>query len=229
MFDPKNLHHAYFIEGEKTASLAALEAFLKDELNIVRQGHPDVHFAEYDSLGIDESRDLQSSQSMKPLLGDRKIFIIITGAITSEAQNSLLKVFEEPTPGTHFFIISSSHRILLPTLRSRMVIVTHRADNKAAASVSDSAVALATSVRRFIKMSPKDRLAFVAPMIEEKDKAAVENFLSALVGELHGESLQKSTPAKAKNIKEILSLANYLKDRASSLKLILERISLLKL
>ncbi|MBX4209475.1 hypothetical protein KW799_02185 [Candidatus Parcubacteria bacterium] len=218
MFSKENLHHAYFIESEKTAALAELEAFLKDAFGIVRQGHPDVHYAEYESLGIDESRALQDMQSMKPLMGDRKIFILAADAITSEAQNSLLKVFEEPTPGTHFFVISSSQRILLPTLRSRMVVVS-----RASAANKDARA----EARKFIPMSPKARLTFVAPVIEEKDKARAEDFLQAVVAELSAGGLAKAGPVRAAAVKEILSLIRYLKDRSPSLKLILERAALL--
>jgi len=211
MFQKENLHHAYFIEGEKASILIDLEAFLSDAFQIVRQGHPDVHFAEYESFGIDEGRELQSAQSMKPVMGDRKIFILITSSITSEAQNSLLKVFEEPTPGTHFFVISSSQRILLPTLRSRMVVVSH-----ASAQNRDES----GQAKRFLSLDPKGRLDLVAPLIEEKDKSKAEGFLQALVTELH-------VKGKPKAIKELLLLIRYLKDRSPSLKLILERAALL--
>lgn len=217
MFDKDSLHHAYFIEGEQVAVLADVEAFLKDAFGIVRQGHPDVHYSMYDSFGIDESRDLQGMQTMRPVMGDKKIFILSTGAITSEAQNSLLKVFEEPTPGTHFFVISSSQRILLPTLRSRMVVLTHASAQKDTTELN---------VKRFIKLSLKGRLEYVAPLIEEKDKSKAEGFLQALVSELAGGGVKKET---ADAIKEILSFIKYLKDRSSSLKLILERVSLLNL
>lgn len=211
MFPKDSLHHAYFIEGERQSALADIEAFLRDSFGIVRQGHPDVHYSEYESMGIDESRQLQEMQSMRPVVGDKKIFILATDAITSEAQNSLLKVFEEPTPGTHFFVISSSQRILLPTLRSRMVIVSHpsaRTDQGA------------KEARAFLKLSVKDRLAFVSGLIEEKDKAKAEDFLQSVVEELH--KTKKIAAAK-----EVLSLVKYLKDRSPSLKLILERSALL--
>ncbi|MBI5134149.1 MAG: hypothetical protein HZA81_02070 [Candidatus Taylorbacteria bacterium] len=211
MFKKESLHHAYFIEGDKQSVLAELEAFLMDAFGIERQGNPDVHYAEHDSLGIDESRALQDMQLMRPVAGDKKIFILSVAAMTSEAQNSLLKVFEEPTSGTHFFIISSSERILLPTLRSRMVVVSHRSAGK---------TDLRAEARKFIPMSPKARLEFVAPLIEEKDKAKAEDFLQAVIGELHREGKIEAT-------KEILILARYLKDRSPSIKLILERVALL--
>ncbi|HEU5114507.1 MAG TPA: hypothetical protein VFT82_01940 [Candidatus Paceibacterota bacterium] len=218
MFPRENLHHAYFIEGERQAVLSEIEAFLSDAFGIERSGHPDVHYAEYESLGIDESRELQGMQAVRPVMGDRKIFIIATDSITSEAQNSLLKVFEEPTPGTHFFVISSSERILLPTLRSRMVVVSHASSGKRGA---------VASARNFIEMAPKSRLELVAPLIEEKDKAKAEEFLQAVIAELSKGGLKKAGPKRAAAVREIILLAKYLKDRAPSVKLILERVALL--
>lgn len=216
MFSKDSLHHAYFIEGEKTAVLATVEAFLQDAFDLKRGGHPDVHFSEYESMGIDESRALQAMQSMRPLLGDRKIFIITVQSITNEAQNSLLKVFEEPTSGTHFFVISPSQRILLPTLRSRMVVLTHSStDGNAGVGAGE-----------FMKLSYKDRFAFVAPLIEEKDRFKAENLLQGIVSVIDEdkESLDKS---KGEILKELLILIRYVKDRSSSLKLILERVTLM--
>ena len=220
MFPADTLHHAYFIEGDRTLVLTDLETFLKDSFNIVRQGHPDVHYAEYQSFGIDDGRAIQEMQAMRPIMGDKKIFIITLDSITSEAQNSLLKVFEEPTPGAHFFVISSSARILLPTLRSRMVVMTHS---------SADTVSHGTDAKKFVTMSLKDRLEYVSNIIEEKDKSRAEEFLQALAAELHAKNLSKASPRKALSIKEILTLTTYLKDRAPSLKLILERVALLDL
>lgn len=218
MFSKDSLHHAYFIEGERAVVLADLEAFLNESFGIVRQGHPDVHYAQYESFGIDDGRGLQEMQSVRPIAGDRKIFIVAVDAMTGEAQNSLLKVFEEPTPGTHFFIISSSRRILLPTLRSRVIIVAHPSSRE---------TGLRDDAKAFVALSLKDRLSFVAGMIEEKDKSGAEGFLLALIDELRGEGLEKASPARVTAVKEILSLVPYLKDRAPSVKLILERVALL--
>lgn len=218
MFDKDSLHHAYFIEGDKAVIIADLESFLKKAFGILRQANPDVHYSEHESFGIDEARELQSAQSMMPVLGNKKIFIIATDAITSEAQNALLKVFEEPTAGTHFFIISSNRRMLLPTLASRLHILSHQSAKPS--SVEGGA-------EKFISLSPKDRLAFVAGMIEEKDKQAAEGFLLDLVSFL--EKDLKGKPKHARTIKELLSLAKYAKDRSPSLKLILERAALLDL
>ena len=66
---------------------------------------------------------MKDRQQKKSLDGGKKIFVISTNSITREAQNSLLKIFEEPTEGTHFFLILSSSRILIPTLKSRLHVI----------------------------------------------------------------------------------------------------------
>lgn len=220
MFPKDSLHHAYFIEGDKVAIVRDIDTFLTDSFGIVRQGHPDVHYAAYEAFGIDEGRLLQEMQGVRPFMGDKKIFIITLNSITSEAQNSLLKVFEEPTPGAHFFVVSSSARILLPTLRSRMVVVTHSSKDERSHGVD---------AKKFISSSIKDRLEYVADIIESKDKSAAEEFLQSVVLELSKKGLSKVTHQKTQSVKEILTLITYLKDRAPSLKLILERVALLDL
>lgn len=218
MFSKDTLHHAYFIEGDRALVLAAIESFLEEAFNIKREGNPDVHVGEYESLGIDESRALQEMQSMRPLLGDRKFFIIVTRSMTGEAQNSLLKVFEEPTPGTHFFVISPSQRILLPTLRSRLRVIVHESSSEIAGG----------GAKEFIKLSYKDRLAYIAPLVEEKDRSKAESLLQGIVA-LIDEDKESLDKKRGETLKELLTLISYLRDRSSSLKLILERVSLMGL
>lgn len=218
MFSKENLHHAYFIEGDSNLVLKEIDDFFHNSWKITRAGNPDIHCVVYESFGIDEGRDLQQAQQLRPFSGDKKIFIIVTNSITHEAQNSLLKVFEEPTAGTHFFVISSSQRILLPTLRSRMVVITH---------ASHREIDFGAEANKFMRMSIKSRLEYVSKIVEEKDKTKAEEFLQALVSELSKKGLEKSSLKTSSTIKEIVMLIKYLKDRSSSLKLILERVALL--
>ncbi len=228
MFEKDSLHHAYFIEGEHTSVLSHIDLFIEKSFGYKRQGNPDVHYAYYESFGIDDGRALQEMQSLKPISGDKKFFIIALSSITSEAQNALLKVFEEPTPGSHFFVIARSGSILLPTLASRMMYVRHE---------SADATSVNQDVIDFIESSYKDRLAFVVDLVEEKDKARIDQFVTGIIQTLSKRlldtPLEKKQTAEnirlARELKEILTLSAYLKDRAPSLKLILERIALLYL
>jgi len=84
-------------------------------------------------------------------------------------------------------------------------------------------------VTKFIKGTVKDRLEFVSKIIEEKDKAKAEDFLTNLLIELHGSGLETASRKHIRAVKEIVSLIPYLKDRSSSLKLILERVALIEI
>ncbi len=145
-----NIHHAYFLVGEPSVVVPHVREFLEKTVNIQLAGNPDVWHGRFDVFTIDDARQLSDSQERKSFQTNtqankknsersikdgknkeentqesRKIFIIETNSITESAQNSLLKVFEEPTVGTHFFIISPQDT-LLPTLRSRMQVVDAR-------------------------------------------------------------------------------------------------------
>ncbi len=118
----KNLHHAYFLIGEVEAVFKELILFLESSVGIQTVGNPDFWIGKFDNLTIEDARIIRESSERKDFSGNRKIFIIQTDFISQEAQNSLLKVFEEPTSGTHFFIISPQD-VILPTLRSRMQLI----------------------------------------------------------------------------------------------------------
>src|SRR5579864_4048086 len=100
----ESLHHAYFFVTHKVKeTISELKDFLEEHLGIKTQGNPDFQHLEFRTLTIDEARRVAEAQERKDFSARRKIFIIETDFITEEAQNALLKVFEEPTAGTHFF------------------------------------------------------------------------------------------------------------------------------
>jgi DNA polymerase-3 subunit delta' len=69
---------------------------------------------------IDMARKFGDEAMRKPLVGPRKV-MIIQGAdrMQMEAQNALLKTFEEPVPGLSILLIATNANELLPTVRSR--------------------------------------------------------------------------------------------------------------
>ena len=53
---------------------------------------------------------------------DEKILVINANSFRIEAQNALLKIIEEPPRNIKFIIVTQSKNLLLPTIRSRMLI-----------------------------------------------------------------------------------------------------------
>ncbi len=111
------LHHAHIIEGAHIEVVPELLSAIERHMGIYAKGNPDLTVEVHQSFGIDESRTLSSRQT-RASFGDetRKIFIISTDSFTREAQNALLKTFEEPTADTHFFII-----VPLPNLEASLL------------------------------------------------------------------------------------------------------------
>lgn len=205
------IHHAYIIEGQNEPIREKLLAFIEHDLEHPIQGNPDFWHEKFDTFTIDDARALREQQALKAIAYPRKIFVLEVYSMTAEAQNALLKIFEEPSAGTHFFIITNSADVFLPTLRSRVIVVED--DGK-----TDAQKAL---IQKFRSSLMAERMNMIAPIIEEKDKAAAGNFIDGLIIELS----KKQTAESASLLKELLQMRSYLADRSPSLKLILEHIA----
>src|SRR3989344_2876018 len=117
-----NLHHAYLIEGAREEILAGLLDFLKGAGMPIR-GNPDFMHLHVDAFKMEDARNLKAYQQEKSFSADKKVFVISANSILLEAQNTLLTVFEEPIPGTHFFVIVPDTHSLIRTLVSRFYVL----------------------------------------------------------------------------------------------------------
>ncbi len=77
------------------------------------------------SLYLAAARSLRRRAQSRPSLGDKQVFLVADAEAlapqeaSSEAANALLKLLEEPPPGTFLILTSSEPGRLLPTIRSR--------------------------------------------------------------------------------------------------------------
>ncbi|TSD03062.1 MAG: DNA polymerase III subunit delta' [Parcubacteria group bacterium Athens0714_16] len=214
----KSLHHAYLIEGDSDVVVGQICKFIEVDLNFKIQGNPDFWNEKYGSFGIDEARKIKDIQTRKSF-GDKKIFILSCNSMTTEAQNSLLKLFEEPTAGTHFFIVADSSEIFLPTLKSRMLIIKNTNQDKN--ETNDLEL-----VEKFLNTKKAGRLKLLKGITEDKDKEKAISFLNNLEVILR-EKIDFSSKEQAETLEEIIKCRDYLNDRAPSVKLLLEHIALI--
>jgi DNA polymerase III delta prime subunit len=185
-------HHAYFFTGD---SVKALD-FLDKNMDVQKQGNPDYIFQKMEALSIDDARDIKLVHSKKPF-GEKRIFVIQTESISSESQNALLKVFEEPEPNNHFFIIIENPQ-LLPTLKSRVQIIHFEKENKGAA--------------QFLKLGKKERLDYV------KELSKTEGYsLADGIGQIKKDR---------KTLEAVVKVKKYINDRGSSVKQLLEYLAI---
>jgi len=83
--------------------------------------HPDIFIIGREkTAAIAEIRELIRRASLKPNDSDKQIFIICNaGKLREDAQNALLKLFEEPPETVAMFLLAESRASLLPTVLSR--------------------------------------------------------------------------------------------------------------
>lgn len=76
------------------------------------------------SIKIDQIRNLQKEIQEKPIISNKKVYIIDDADLmTKEAQNCLLKTLEEPPEFAVIILIGSNENAFLPTIKSRCMIL----------------------------------------------------------------------------------------------------------
>lgn len=180
-------------------------------------GNPDFYSARHDVFGIKESRDLAARAAGKSFAGGKRYYIISAESFTVEAQNALLKLFEEPTPATHFFIIISYSERLLPTLRSRLVMINVVGED------GDSDWA-----KKFVAAAPATRLKLIASLTEDNvDPQLARDFFSGLEKILHERvKNHASDPDLIAAYQELTRVQKYWNDPAAAHRLLLEHLAL---
>lgn len=216
--DQNKLHHAYCIPGTGTVLPELFEALLRD-VRFSAKGNPDFWLGEYETFGIDESRFLKEASAERPVAGERKVYVVVAESITREAQNALLKIFEEPAGDTLFFIIVPSEESLIQTLRSRMAFLRLEG-NREAMYVKEA--------RAFISAALPERLKMVAAFLkktEEEGRGRRAAFLIGLTRELSRAPFAKEKET-ADALSDLLTSARYARGRSPSWKLLLEHLAL---
>jgi len=76
------------------------------------------------ALGIEDVRNVQKKIFLKPLRGNKKLnVLILKKGATPQAQNSMLKLLEEPPASSLIILITDNYHIFLPTILSRVKII----------------------------------------------------------------------------------------------------------
>jgi len=117
------LSHAYILECSDTDHLVRFVQSLAEELTPYKE---DVHTVCADGLSVKDKaiEELLARLSLKPLVGQRIVAVIQDAdTMTPRAQNRLLKTLEEPPGDTVIFLLSCNAEHLLPTIRSRCVLL----------------------------------------------------------------------------------------------------------
>ena len=232
--DIDNLHHAYLIEDRSAEALPVILEFLANS-NINILNNPDFFHISADSIKIDDARRLKAmgaDRGFDGTVGSKKIFIISTNSFLLEAQNTLLKMFEEPIEHTHFFLIMPDTDSLLATFKSRFYFISSNSNiNNINTELKEA--------EKFVSMTLPQRIEFIKELIteveDEEDSISVDSartkaqkFLNALETVLHQQMSKAGFDTKNSFdfFDQIFQVRKYLRQPGSSTKSLMESVVL---
>lgn len=227
-----NLHHAYFIESDKEI-IPPLLNYFKEELNFNISGNRDFYFYTFDNFKIENAREIIPIKNEKSISGGKKFVLIYTNFFTNDAQNALLKMFEETIRDIHFFVICPNRQIFIPTLMSRFYLI----------KLENIDIQKNIIEKEFLQMKRKDRIAFIKNFIDKIEKenkerekegkieensvrSEVLNFINKIESILYFIYKDKNLDKNIKIFEKIIDIKKALFLQGSSPKMLFEALAL---
>lgn len=195
-----SVHHALLIRYREQATIAAA---LDTVLNTRNERFEFVR----ERFGVDDARELREVCSRLPTAGDALEVVVQATVLTSEAQNALLKLFEDPPQSTRIVLVVPQSLPLLPTLLSRCAVLTVEAQEHASTTAWDELCAL--PIRERLRI------------IEERLKAKDDAWFGAVSTALRSACNSPDVPGELRMI-----LTQYIGTRGASNKQLLEAAAL---
>ena len=110
---------------EKCKSCIEFENENNPDFMIIKRDFDTDKKKEKNSISIEQIRYMNSKVSEKPIISNRKVYIINdSDLMTKEAQNCLLKTLEEPPEYVTIILIASNESKLLNTIKSRCIKIS---------------------------------------------------------------------------------------------------------
>lgn len=144
--EQNKVSHAYILSGEKysgkeyIARVFAQALLCESEtgypcgkchscLQTLSDNNPDIIFVTHEKpnvISVDDIREqVNGDINIKPYAGKKKVYIIRDAEkMNQQAQNALLKTFEEPPEYAVIMLLTTNAEELLPTIRSRAVLLS---------------------------------------------------------------------------------------------------------
>lgn len=194
-------HHAQLLIGSKEWALSVLP-------EEIRRPSQDIRHIEVERLSIKDVRDLIQEAYIKAVGEKGRVFFIVTDSILHEAQNALLKLFEDPNPNIQFYLVMQSDEMLIPTVRSRLHEFG-REQKEISPHAFDA----------FLKASYSERLSLIDAKLKQEDSVWVTEILTSL--EAYAE--KKRDPHL---LEETLMVERFVAMKGGSKKMLLEHIAL---
>ncbi len=216
-------HHAFVIEAETEEGIAAAQAWAERELGMEVKNNPDIVVLRHGLFSVADARSVLEVAASVPLAGENKVLIIAADRAYHEAQNALLKLFEEPPPGMHLFFVLPSLGGLLPTLRSRVQILG------TVPRLRSGRQEIANAAEQFLAASKEKRSALIKKLTngsDEEERRELRDEAIEIINGIEAALLRQGLERHAATLSDIQTLRGYLYDRSAPVRMILEHLSL---
>lgn len=212
------MHHAFVIEAGVEEGVERALEWIEGELGLSAQGNPDVIVLRYGLFSVEDARKVLELASQAPVIGEVKVLVIAATRVYHESQNALLKLFEEPPAGTYLFLILPSLGGLLPTLRSRVQVVTRGRVQRVMPEIA----------QEFIKASPEKRSAIIKKLSTGRDEDERRENRDRAILLVNGleQAAAEDVERNRELLRDIATLRGFLHDRSAPLKMILEHLAI---
>ena len=218
-------HHAFVVEAEAEEGIKVVQEWAARELGMQTRGNPDIIALRHGLFSVEDARRVTELAASAPFAGEFKVLIVSAHRAYHEAQNALLKLFEEPPEGVYLFLILPNLGGLLPTLCSRVHVLGAPPTSRATREAEGAAA--------FMKAGKEARSALIKKLASGKDEEARRANREEALRLINGmeaaayAALKKSGNASVTAfLSDIATVRGYLYDRSAPVRMILEHLSL---
>ena len=180
--------------------------------------NPDFIYIEPDgnNIKIEQIRQMQSKVIEKPIISNKKVYIINdTQNMTVEAQNCLLKTLEEPPEYITIILIASNENNLLSTIKSRCTIIHFdKIENKELKEYATNVIGISNVNENIINIFQRS----IGKAIRLKDKLDIYENIENIISNMNN-----------KDIVDILNCSEILYKSKDEIEEILEYINVILL
>ncbi len=217
------LGHAYLFSGQEMIGKRTFALELANLVNnTVAKGaiNPDLLFIDSASsesgrtIAIEEIRGIKNFVSLSPYIGPYKLVVINDAHLmTTEAQNALLKVLEEPSPSSILILVTANPTSLLPTIVSRCQEIKFLPHSRKIVGEVLKNSGLSKSEAGFLSEFSNGRVGLVTTVIKEKSfgeiKKAVEELIRLIKADINERFIVAQKLSDEKNKPDLAKKALY--------------------
>lgn len=219
------MSHAYYYAGDTEEGIERSLAFAEKEYGLSATGNPDLAVLRYGLLSVDDARALGSFARQAPVTGNAKAIIISADRFFHEAQNALLKIFEEPPEGTFLFLVVPSEGNVLPTLRSRMTPLPG-GQGDGMSEIAEEFIAGTKIAREKIVAKLLERAKSDKDEEKQAGRRDARQLAEGLMRAAYEANLKKESPELISFLEDLNTFVPILHDRSAPLKPIFEHLML---